>query len=378
MKKIFLVICGFMLCTTVSAQAQMDIDLGVGEISDNVSQKTLEQNFDQNTTSKKSFSLFDQAVNLFSSSKPNESSKNLNIDELKAKADKGDVEALLDLGYMYLYGTDGIAVDHKQALAYYEKAAKKKNAVALNNLGSLYFNGIGTNVDYSRAISYFEEAAQMGSDDAAVNLAIIYLGTDTKNKTKDDFLKAIKLLEQAQKNNNIAKYLLGYCQMKGFLLKQDKAKAFPRIKALADDGYDEAQFILADFYINGWGTPKNYNRAIQYLKNSAAQGNANAMVLLGDILSDGIIYTRNIMQAHVQYNIASVLGIAQAADKRDALEKNIKIEDLLAIQSEAEDYEPAPSDQTVFIRQTYGDSLKAYIDLNFKTAKKIKKTGESK
>ena len=91
-----------------------------------------------------------------------------------------------------------------------------------------------------------------------------------------------------------------------FILSKDYAKAFPLIKAAADAGYDEAQLILADFYINGWGTPKNYNRAVQYLKNASAQGNAEAMVRLGDILSEGKIYTRNIMNAHIQYNIAAV------------------------------------------------------------------------
>ena len=70
--------------------------------------------------------------------------------------------------------------------------------------------------------------------------------------------------------------------------------------------------------------------------------------------------------------ILAVLGIEKAADKRDALEKNIKIEDLLSIQSEAEDYTPQPTEQTIFIRQTYGNSLKAYIDLNLKIAKKLK------
>ncbi len=370
MKKIISAVCGLAVYSAVSANAQ--IDLGVSDFPDSTANETLEQQFGKNTGSQKSFSFFDKAVNLFSSSAPSQAPKNVNIDELKEKANEGDIEALLDMGYMYLYGTDGISIDHKKALEYYTKAAEKKNAVALNNLGSLYFNGIGTNIDYSRAIGYFDEAARLGSDDAAVNLAIIYLGSDVKSKNKEDLIKVSELLEQAQPNNNIAKYLSGYGYMKGFLFKQDYAKAFPLIKAAADAGYDEAQLILADFYINGWGTPKNYNRAVQYLKNASAQGNAEAMVRLGDILSEGKIYTRNIMNAHIQYNIAAVLGIEKAADKRDALEKNIKIEDLLSIQSEAEDYTPQPTEQTIFIRQTYGNSLKAYIDLNLKIAKKLK------
>lgn len=374
MKKIVSVICGFAVFSAVSAKAQ--IDLGVSDLPDNLENETLEQQFNQNSGNQKSFSIFDKAVSLFGSSKPEQKPESVDIDELKAAADKGDVKALLDMGYMYLYGSDGISVDHKKALEYYTKAAEKKNAVALNNLGSLYFNGIGTEIDYPRAIGYFDEAARQGSDDAAVNLAIIYLGSDVKSQ--EELSRVSELLKQAEPNNNIAKYLSGYSYMKGFLVKQDYKKAFPLIKAAADAGYDEAQFILADFYINGWGTPKNYNRAVQYLKNAAAQGYAEAMLMLGDILSEGKIYTRDIKKAHVQYNIAAVMGIDLAASKRDALEKNIKIEDLLAVQSEAEDYAPQLTEQTAFIRQTYGNSLKAYIDLNLKLAKKLKKQENKK
>ena len=58
------------------------------------------------------------------------------------------------------------------------------------------------------------------------------------------------------------------------------------------------------------------------------------------------------------------MGDENAAEKRDALEKQLKLEDLLAIQANAENFKPEPSKQTLFIRQTFGNSLKAYIDMN--------------
>lgn len=45
---------------------------------------------------------------------------------MKQKAAAGDIEAQLDLGYMYLYGVNGVKADYKQALAYYEQAAEKR------------------------------------------------------------------------------------------------------------------------------------------------------------------------------------------------------------------------------------------------------------
>lgn len=295
-----------------------------------------------------------------------------NLDELKSKADAGDIEAQLNLGYTFLYGVNGVNADYKQALLYYEMAAKQGSAVAYNNLGSLYFSGIGTDIDYAKAIHFFEEAAKLGSSDAAVNLAIIYLGNDAQSKSEDDFKKVLDLLKQAQKDNTIAKYLLGYCHFTGFLVKKDYAKAFKLIRPIADEQYDEAQMILTDFYINGWGTTKNYTRAVQSLQDAAAQGNPDAMMRLADILVAGKIYKTDIKQAHILYNVASVMGKKDAGEKRDALEANLGIEDLLEIQADAENYKPNPSEKTLFIRQTFGDSLRVYVDsnMNIETEKK--------
>ncbi len=370
MKKIVFNVCCLTIGIVFNTYAQ--IDLGVDDLSLDTGDEDvkMEISTDNSTANTKSFSFFDKALNIIGISEPEKENATISIDELKTKAAQGDITAQLDLGYMYLYGLNGLDIDYKQALDYYQTAAEKNSAAAYNNLGSLYFNGIGVDVDYAKAITYFDKAAALGSDDAAVNLAIIYLGSDTKNKTQKDLDKALQLLIQAEKNNNIAKYILGYSYLKGFLVKKDYNKAFAMIKAAADDNYDEAQLVLSDFYINGWSTPKNYNLAVKYLTKASEQGNAGAMSKLGDIYSEGKIYTRDIKKAHIQYNLASVFGQKSAAQKRDDLETKIKIEDLLSVQAAAEDYKPQPSQQTAFIRQTYGDSLKAYVDLNFKRLNK--------
>ena len=291
------------------------------------------------------------------------------LEDLQEKALKGDVEAQLNLGYMYLYGVNGTNIDYQQALDYYTKAAEQGSAVAYNNLGSLYFSGIGTNVNKDKALECFQKAADLGSHDAAVNLAIIYLGEANQNPSNFD--KVLPLLNQAKKDNTIAKYLLGYSYLKGFIVTEDYRKAFQLIKAAADEKYDEAQYVLADFYIHGRGATKNYNKAVEYLKEAAQQGNVDAIMQLADIFVAGKIYTTNIKQAHILYNVASVLGNKEAAEKRDALEANLKIEDLLIVQAEAEDFKEQPSDKTSFIRQTFGRSLKNYIDSNLKLYKSM-------
>lgn len=352
-------VCGIVF--NVSAQ----IDLGTDDIIGD------EPSLEQSNPPKGEPSAFDN-LNLFGSDNADKQPAPETIDSLKEKAHNGDEQAQLDLGYMFLYGANGANIDYKQAMHYYGLAAERKNPVALNNMGSLYFNGIGAEVDYSKAINYFEDAARLGSDDAALNLAIIYLGDSKKNKSVDEWQKIYDLLNQAQKSNYAAKFLLGCAYYDAFLVDKNYVKAFNLIKEAADNHYDEAQYILADLYIKGHGTPKNYSQAVKYLRAAVAQGHKDAIMRLGDILSEGKIYTKNIMNAHVLYNVASVFGVKGAAEKRDNLEKMIKIEDLLAVQANAENFKPEPSANTLFIRQTFGESMKAYIDTNIDRASKVK------
>lgn len=362
MKKFSLAFCCLYLCCVSNIYAQTHNSSDVSSVVE-VKQASSADKITKTTTSKITSTSGD-ALELFEQDTNSKTKKELTLEELRQIALNGDTEAQLDLGYMYLYGVKGVKVDYAQALYFYQLAAEKKSAVALNNLGSLYFNGLGTEVDYKKAMKYFEQAAHLGSNDAAVNLAIIYLGADSKNKTKQDFDKVFYLLNQAQKTNNSAKFLLGYAYYTGFFVERDYGKAFKLIKAAADAKYDEAQLVLADFYIDGLGTPKNYNRAVQYLNEAAQQGNPEALIRLADIYADGELYTKDIKTAYMLYNIASVLGMEEAADKRDELEKNLSINVLLQVQTDAENYKFKPSDLTAFIRKTFGNSLRVYIDSN--------------
>ncbi len=355
-------LCSFMIISSAYAQNLYSSAASTEIVSHSRSKATVTKTDKFTSMSGKSF---DESNNTISS-------KQISIEDLLAKAEQGDVDAQLDLGYNYLYGVNGVNTDYEKALHFYKLAAEQKNPTALNNLGSLYFSGLGTNIDYSLAIKYFDKAAQLGSNDAAVNLAIIYLGSAQDTKSAADLEKAFQLLEQAKSTNNSAKFLLGYAYYKGVFVDTDFNKAFQLIKTAADAQYDEAQFTLAQLYIEGSGTPKNYNKAIQYLQNAAEQGYPEALMLLADIYTEGKIYNENIKQAYILYNLASVLNINDAADKRDELEKRLGIDDILSVQKETENYQFKPSELTQFIRKTFGNSLHLFIDANtnFKAHKK--------
>lgn len=284
-------------------------------------------------------------------------------------AESGDVENALGLGYMYLYGQNGVETDYAKAFHFYELAAKQNNVIALNNLGSLYFNGIGTEVDYTKAAELFKAAAELGSEDAAVNLAFIYLSS----KQEAYVAPAMALFEQAaDAGNNTAKFMLGYAYYQGIGVEKNYYEAVNLIRDAANAGFDEAQYMFATIYVNGKGIAQNYGNAVKYYRMAIAQGNVQAMMDLAEILTEGKMYPKNWVQAHILYNIASVYGVKQATEYRDALEKSLKLEELLDAQNAAENYHENPSELTQYIRQTFGSNIRQYIDDNkSKKGKKV-------
>lgn len=87
-------------------------------------------------------------------------------------ADKGNMYAINDLGYMYQNGY-GVGRDYDKAFALYSQAADMGNPHALNNLGYMYENGYGVAKDYQQALNYYQRAADAGSDMAAANLTAL-------------------------------------------------------------------------------------------------------------------------------------------------------------------------------------------------------------
>lgn len=283
------------------------------------------------------------------------------VEMLTRQANEGNVDAQLSLGYMYLYGDgdNNVAQDYKKSFEYYEMAAKQGDIVAINNLGSLYYSGIGTPKDMNKAATLFAQAADKGNEESALNLAFLYL---SGNGVVQDNRKAMDYFVQAgQKGNLAAQFMLGYAYYRGFIVPQDYKRAFTLMRTVAKAGYDDAQLFTGLMYLTGDGTTKNYGNAVTYLGHAFLQGNVNATVHLANIYAEGKVYPKNILQSYMLYSIAANNGVEEAAAKRDALESGLKIEALLKAQSAAEKFVPKPTELTTYIRNTFGSNIFSYI-----------------
>src|SRR5262245_32608487 len=93
--------------------------------------------------------------------------------EFLALAEKGDRNAEVMVGNMYLEGT-GVERDVARAAQWFQKAAAAGHSYAQYALGLLYMTGQGVGKDQARGISWLEKAAQQGSIFADTTLGDAY------------------------------------------------------------------------------------------------------------------------------------------------------------------------------------------------------------
>lgn len=118
--------------------------------------------------------------------------------QLASLAEDGDVRAMIGLGYMSLAANDKMRFKPKKAFTLFTEAADKGDPEAMFELGKLYEKGIGTDQDIGKALSLYQKAADLGFADAINDLGFLYYQgavgqKQDKKKAVEMFLKAADL-----------------------------------------------------------------------------------------------------------------------------------------------------------------------------------------
>ncbi|MDP1603849.1 MAG: tetratricopeptide repeat protein, partial [Legionella sp.] len=179
--------------------------------------------------------------------------------------EKGEALAMNNRAFMYQNGLGG-EVDYPKAIALYEKAIEKGNALAMNNRAFMYQNGLGGEVDYSKAIALYEKAIEKGDALAMNYRAVMYekgLGGEV------DYPKAIALYEKAiEKGNALAMNNRAAMYEKGLGGEVDYPKAIALYEKAIEKGNASAVYCRASMYKNGLGGEVDYFEAIKLLIKS--------------------------------------------------------------------------------------------------------------
>ena len=160
----------------------------------------------------------------------------------RADAEKGNTDAQVRLGYAYLYGTEGVTKDYKEAVKWLQIAADHDSGEAFAQLGFCYLNGFGVPLNKAKGLDHYLRGANKGSA-LGINGA-------------------------------------AWCYTTGQGTAKDETKALEWYRKGADAGDSVSQYEAGVRLLEGRGGPKDRDAGVKYLTKSAAQGNADAKKVL--------------------------------------------------------------------------------------------------
>lgn len=235
-----------------------------------------------------------------------------NISGLLTKANRGNKDAMYELGLRYITGS-GVAQDVKEGEALLRKAVQKghvlakkdlsilisygicqgtpeeafklmkeasnKEILSCYNLGYYYQTGYGTPVDYKKAAELYKKAVKYDIGLAKNNLALLYwdgLGVEQSYATALDLLINASYERRDGLNQSsipLANYNLGHMYMNGWGVKKDSKIAMARFEQAALYQLPQALFICGMGYYNqGYepigltDVPLDYEKSAKYLQ----------------------------------------------------------------------------------------------------------------
>ena len=148
--------------------------------------------------------------------------------EILPKAQAGDIDAQFAIASMLEHG-DGVKMDVRASVEWYQKAAEQGHSDAQFHMGWLYANGLGLRQDYHAAAKWYRLAATFN-------------------------------------NNPQAQFRLGELYFNGRGVENDYGKAIEYYTRAATQGHAAAQFLLGSMYQEGWGVNRDLIVAYMWLK----------------------------------------------------------------------------------------------------------------
>ena len=209
------------------------------------------------------------------------------FDEVKAAAEKGDVEAQYMLGEMYQNPLE-TEPDQGESIKWFTKAAEKGHVQAQLMLSMCYqgflFSGEekAKYVDPAKAVYWLEQAAARGDLDAICSLAGIYSRDDMG--IEPDFERAREYYLRAAREGRLNEYsALAYYYYEGKLTEQDYTEALRLYLLAAEGGNSWDMRRVAKMYAEGLGTAPDAAVSRQWLVKAAYASLPEARRLLGEI-----------------------------------------------------------------------------------------------
>ncbi len=190
----------------------------------------------------------------------------VNPEEIKAKAEGGDVAAQTLLGKLHVKG-EVVAQNYQEAAKWFRKAADQGYAPAQVALGELHEAGQGVAIDDAEAVAWYRRAAEQGYAPGEHNLALLYaLGRGVPL----DEVEAIKWYRKAAgQGDALSQYNLGIRCVRGRNLEADPIEAYKWLSLAGDQGLEDAISVRKD--LKSRMTREQLNEAQRRVKEFVAK-----------------------------------------------------------------------------------------------------------
>lgn len=187
-----------------------------------------------------------------------------------------------------------------------EAAAKRGDAVAMNNLGARYIDGKGVEKNVEKGLQLYEQAAAKGLPIAYRNLAFAYWIGELV--AQDRKLAVDYAREAAERGNVPAQYLMGVAYTGGDGIEQSFAKAIFWLRIAARGNHSGAMNSLGIRYANGEGVDKDMTMAAEWYQKATDAGSVYAASNLAYLYWEGNGVEQNLDRAEELFEIAANAG----------------------------------------------------------------------
>ncbi len=287
---------------------------------------------------------------------------------LTDEAKRGNPVAAFNLGQIYEQGAGGVPVDFVQAATYYRIAATLDIPPAYDGkalgpqgpklieaaqmfgqfaLGRLYEEGKGVPVDTKEAIAWYTRSADLGHQRAMLKLAFLYRDgapdLAPNGETSANWLK-----RAAGLGNGLAMSELGLAYLKGLGgLPPNAKEAEHWFKEAAALGSVEADYNLGLIYQAGLLGQADIIRAAEHFERAANARDGLSMLALGDLYAAGTGVPRDLVQAHLWYNLAKDNGAAEGAERIGKILPHMTPADIASAEALYTAWRPRNADPTL-------------------------------
>lgn len=219
------------------------------------------------------------------------------LGELQSRAEAGDAEAMNYLGYLLLNGNDSIRRDIPEGLIWLTRAAQKGDLKAASNLGWLYLQGDVVVKDVAKGIEYVRKASDGGLPVAMSILGDLYrdgTGLATDTAAADSLYR--KAFEGGLADAGFKLYALNEDRYKAlapsqkvkeglyYYIRYAPSEGVKLFYLAAEEGDSRALALLGDAYTRAIGVPYDYNLSLKYYAQAAEKGNPSAQFVIGELL----------------------------------------------------------------------------------------------